>query len=66
MPGCEAKVSRKGKTTFHQCGMRAVVQTPKGLDLRPGAWFCAQHAPLRLLATAESKPPVQNTEGSNG
>lgn len=32
--------------------MRAVVKVPEGMDLKAGAWFCAEHAPAKLLQHA--------------
>jgi hypothetical protein len=37
------------------CGHKAVVKVPEGMDLRAGKWFCAQHAPAKLLP-ATAKP----------
>lgn len=53
MAGCEAKLSsgKKGPNApaLRVCGMRAVVKTPPDFDGPKGVWFCAEHAPMRLL-----------------
>lgn len=55
MAGCEAKLHPKGENRgrplrLRVCGMKAIVKTPPGFfeDGRQ-VWFCAQHAPTKLL-----------------
>lgn len=69
MAGCEAKLSVKGRgrgspLQLRPCGMRAIVKTPPGFfgDGRE-VWFCAKHAPSKLLLPAS---PAQQPNEMRG